>query len=144
MRLILALLLLSGCAPVAPPMTPPPRAESALPSTPLRLVGTEPFWGVLLKDGSLSFSGVDRGAIVAPIASVEARGGGAVYRTPPPSTRFPVAVRATVTPGACSDGMSDRVYPYAAVVDIDYAGAAPPVTLKGCAGPESLFQPPMS
>ena len=132
-------LTLAGCAPAAVPPPPPgPRVVGP----PLRLVGTEPFWGVLLKDGSLSFNGVDRGAIVAPIASVEVRSPAIVYRTAPPSAVLPVAVTATVTPGACSDGMSDRTYPYAAVVDIDYAGAAPPVTLKGCAGPESLFEQP--
>lgn len=108
----------------------------------LRMVGTEPFWGGLLKDGTLVFEGVDRGAIRAPIASVEVRSPAIVYRTAPPSAVLPVAVTATVTPGVCSDGMSDRTYPYAAAVEIDYAGAAPPATLTGCAGPESLFERP--
>jgi uncharacterized membrane protein len=133
--LLVLVLALSACAPVAPP----PAAVRVV-GPPLRLVGTEPFWGGLLKDGTLSFEGVDRGAIRAPIASVRVHSPAIVYRTAPPSAQLPVAVQATVTPGACSDGMSDRVYPYSAVVEIDYAGAAPPVTLTGCAGPESLFE----
>jgi uncharacterized membrane protein len=92
----------------------------------------------------LSFNGVDRGAIVAPIADTQVSGASTVYRTAPPGAAMPVAVRATVTPGACSDGMSDRTYPYVASVDIDYAGASPPVSLNGCAGPESLFERPPS
>jgi uncharacterized membrane protein len=136
-------LTLSACAPVPPaPVVRAPPAAARVVGPPLRLVGTEPFWGVLLKDGSLSFDGVDRGAIIAPIASVEVRSPTIIYRTAPPSVVLPVAVTATVTPGVCSDGMSDRTYPYAATVEINYAGAAPPATLTGCAGPESLFERP--
>jgi uncharacterized membrane protein len=119
------------------PALPPAAPDVVLP---LRLVGTEPFWGVLLANGSLSFNGVDRGAIVAPITSRTVERGRTVFQTSPPSVQRPVAVRAALTPGDCSDGMSDRTYPYSAVVEIDYAGAAPPVTLNGCAGPESLFR----
>jgi uncharacterized membrane protein len=95
---------------------------------------------VLIKDGTLSFNGVDRGAIVAPVNSVTVKGGRTVYRTAAPSSQFPVAVTALVTPGACSDGMSDRTYPSAARVEIDYAGASPNVTLNGCAAPERMLE----
>ena len=140
MRVLLPFLAcLSGCAPVAAPK-PLPMPPSATAPLPLRLVGTEPFWGVLLKDGALSFDAVDRGAIRAQIASVRVEGRTTVFRTPAPNAVFPVAVRAAVTPGDCSDGMSDRTYPYSAVVEVDYAGARPAETWRGCGGPESLFR----
>jgi uncharacterized membrane protein len=36
--------------------------------------------------------------------------------------------------------MSDRTYPSAARVEIDYAGASPNVTLNGCAAPERMLE----
>ena len=74
----------------------------------LHLVGTEPFWGGTVRDGTL------------------------VYTTPakPEGTRVPVSrfggrnglglsgtldgksLDVTVTPGTCNDGMSDRRFPY--------------------------------
>lgn len=137
--LAIAGLSLAACMPVARE-TPPPLVQFA-PNLPLLLVGTDPSWSALLKDGSFSFNGENRGAIVAPLTDSERGGGSVVFRTPAPTRDFPVAARATIKPGPCSSGASDRAYPYAATLDIDYAGASPPVSLQGCAGPESLFDP---
>ena len=100
--------------------------DAIAPQATISLLGNEPFWGVE----------------IAP----ENDGYRAVYSTPDnnPGTGFAVtrfagnngvgftgefdgeAVQIAVTPGACSDTMSDRIYPYTATV------AVGEVTLLGC------------
>lgn len=90
-------------------------------------LGTEPFWGIA----------------IAP----DGEGYSATYSSPDnlDGTRFPVdrfagnngvsfsgamdgeAVSAAITPGECSDGMSDRTYPYSVTVSLG------DTTLFGCA-----------
>lgn len=88
----------------------------------ITLVGTEPFW------------------------SLEAQGGTGIWSTPEnqPGTQIAItrfsgnggmglsgtldgkSLTATITPGTCSDGMSDRVFPFVATIAL---GAE---TLQGC------------
>lgn len=96
-------------------------------SASISVVGTEPFWNVSIEP--------------------EGEGFGATYASPdnPEGTPFPVArfagnnglgfsgelngeaVQIALTPGECSDGMSDRTYPYTATL------AYGERTLFGCA-----------
>lgn len=129
-------LLLAGCAtrPVGPG---------------LRLVGTEPFWGGTLTRQALTITRVDR-----PEVTVRNPGSGPC---PPQDAcffgQFSGAGRRYVNarlqdggrlslivdPEACSDGMSDRRYPFkASVTFVTSEGKAE--RLQGCAGPESLFR----
>ncbi len=105
-----ALLFLSACGPGSNPAerARTPAFDAIGPEEAVRFTGTEPFWGGSIEDGT------------------------ALYSTPENSdgARFPVerfsgnnglgfsgtlggaAWDMTITPGECSDGMSDRTYPF--------------------------------
>lgn len=102
--------------------------DEIAPETELRLTGTEPFWGGTIQGETLLWS------------SPEAPDGVRVS-----VTRFPgrggisfsgelegAALDILVTPAPCSDGMSDRTYPYVAIVQL---GAQ---TREGCAWREGV------
>ena len=115
----------AACTPGA--SGPQPGAPTAAIELPLRLVGTEPFWGGRIGADGITLSGADRPERRFGTPPVQSRPDGLVYEAP--------EVRIALTPGACSDGMSDRRYPYAAQVRLGGE------VLRGCAGPERLFQP---
>ena len=79
-----------------------------------RFTGTEPFWGGQVAGGSLTYStvedpdgttiAVERTRIAEPVVAGEALDG----------TSFDMAI----TPGECSDGMSDRTYPFTVTLRI--------------------------
>lgn len=94
-----------------------------------KLVGTEPFWGLEIDGGQLVLSRPDAADVVAPRPAPVVDGEGAVW------TSGPLIVR--LTPGECSDGMSDRRYAYTATVKADG------VSLSGCGDrPEALAAQP--
>ena len=130
MRAAAVALLLTACA--YPPAAPEGRSESA--PLPLRLTGTEPFWGALIASGEIVVSGADRAPLRARIEAAPNLAGASGWGfSGLAENGAPLSVR--IVPAACSDGMSDRVYPYKASVTIGRE------TLSGCAGPESLFVP---
>lgn len=116
----------AGTAPTAPQEG----AESQVPAS-FRALGTEPFWAV--------------------ISSETGTGAGLRYSTPENIDGTQVTIEDEIvqpalrrltgtmdsksftielTPGQCSDGMSDRVYPYTAHLGIDgesFAGCARPL-----------------
>jgi uncharacterized membrane protein len=112
-----AILLLAGCG------NPPPLASD------LTLVGMEPFWAIEVpKDGAaIKVSRIGDPDMDAEFP-VESKGeGGAIILTSQ-SPRGEIVM--TLRPGKCSDGMSDREYPWQA--EVRYKTE----TLKGCAGPK--------
>lgn len=120
--IVLAALLLglSGCDPVekvrsAPGPTPIPENFHAL--------GTEPFWGLTVTGIQARYStpeiteSVARDVVRSASAGVETVAG----------RLGEVPFKLTVRPERCSDGMSDRVYPFAAHLRIgesDFQGCA--------------------
>ncbi|WP_240504567.1 COG3650 family protein [Tsuneonella mangrovi] len=77
--------------------------------------GTEPFWGGNVVGDTLVYSTPDNaaGSTIA-VERFAGRGGlswHGIYRGQP----FVLAV----TPGKCSDGMSDRTYPYVATLSVE-------------------------
>jgi uncharacterized membrane protein len=143
-------LLLTACEPEAPgggeALPPadapagsevlPPSAESpgqpqpttAIdPAAPFRrdfvLKGTEPFWNLDVKDGALILTRPDEPQLRAPKAGLAASSGKAIWT----AQAIETTIIATVSAGQCSDGMSDRTYPYRAEVKV---GAD--LILKGC------------
>lgn len=98
--------MVGGCAPI------PEAATGSYPET-LRLLGTEPFWSAVIASSALTWTepGMERDGLKAPVIlsrlgpdlSISGRLDGRSFQ-------------ATVTPGPCSDGMSDRSYPYSARV----------------------------
>lgn len=139
-RLVLiAPLLLAACQPQAPDgataeppadasavEAPPPQPMPAAQPTPaddfkadLKLVGTEPFWAVQVRQNELVLQRPDtpdmKTANPGPVATATT----AVWT----AEGMTIVVRRET----CSDGMSDRVYPFAAEVTVGTE------VLKGCA-----------
>jgi uncharacterized membrane protein len=114
-----------GPAPAVDPVVAPAGARFALP---MRFVGTEPFWGARLAEDGITLSGADRPQRrfvgVQPLIT----GAGARWTTPLSEGG---AVEFVIVPETCSDGMSDRAYPFRATVTLGGE------TLNGCAIAES-------
>lgn len=133
-----SLLLLAACAPQAPDGStapppadaPPPAAAPAATPIPeefsgdLDARGTEPFWGLQIRDTQITLQRPDHPAAVGPNPGLVMKGGKAVWETQAGTDRLTV----TLSLAACSDGMSDLKYDYAAEVVLGSE------TLKGCAG----------
>jgi uncharacterized membrane protein len=126
--------LLAACTPAsdipasgpAPPADAPGVAAPAPPAEmePLRALGTEPFWGLDIAEDGLTLEGPDRETLSAPNPGAIVQGGTSVWNA---VTANGVALKVTLTTGECSDGMSDRRYPFQARIEL--AGEV----LNGCA-----------
>jgi uncharacterized membrane protein len=135
--LLLALLLAPFAAAAAPepagPVPPQPAAAHPAPASTesYGALGTEPFWGLGIRDGRLDFD-LNETEIVysAPAPAREAAPNGFVYRTP--------RLVAEIRHEECNDGMTDRTFADTVVVTIDGR------RLDGCGGdilpPESLAE----
>ncbi|WP_310539187.1 hypothetical protein [Phenylobacterium sp.] len=133
-----ALLVFAACTPQAPdgaaapppadaPATPPPATSTPLPEEfagGMDARGTEPFWGLQIRDTQITLQRPDHPAAVGKNAGMTVQNGKATWETQAGADRLAV----TLSSEACSDGMSDLKYDYAAVVVIGSE------TLKGCAG----------
>jgi len=123
------------------PGTPPPGAVDDAPTpvdeapTPAELggvdlngaisvLGTEPFWSVGFEGETLTYSGLDRPEQRAARPAPTLTGPIATW-TATTDAGNPLVV--TLTAGECSDGMSDRIYPLTAQVEISGE------VLNGCA-----------
>ena len=132
--LLAALAGLTACTP--PPSGPSDAAPPPIGATfalPMRLVGTEPFWGATITVDAITLSGADRPHLRFPAGGREVTGAGVRWRTQT-SSGDPVEV--TLLRETCSDGMSDRVYPFHATVVLGRE------TLGGCAMTETEFMRP--
>ena len=96
--------------------TPPEIAEDY--RAPMRLTGTEPFWGVTIGD-TILLQRPDHPDLTATNAGPTINGEVAMWN----AREFTIRL----SPGVCSDGMSDNRYPYAATVTVKGE------VLKGCA-----------
>ncbi len=143
MRLYIAAVLapltltLAACDPRAhdspgaatPPADAPAERPAAAFDGEFQLVGTEPFWGVSIKGSRIVLDRPEDPDIVAPRTTPIMEGASAVW------TSETLTVR--LTPGDCSDGMSDRDYAYTAKVKVG------DVNLEGCGDrPEALAAQP--
>ena len=114
-------LLLAACAPLQPPA---PVASGPRFELPMRMIGTEPFWGVEVTPEALVYSGVDRPEQRAANPGPTITGTVATWES---TTDKGAELKILLTATECSDGMSDRTYPLTARVEV--AGE----TLNGCA-----------
>ncbi len=139
MRLVLpslALLALAACGEPAPAPQPEPTPQPAPVlggvdlAQPIRALGTEPFWGVDIGPDGMTYEGVDRPKEVAPRGEVQLMGTMAVFSGATDKGR---TLKVTLIDTDCSDGMSDRLYPLTARVEIGDE------TLQGCAAARSAI-----
>lgn len=107
------------------PETAPSPAHRAKPAVPARLraTGTEPFWGAVLDGATLTYSTPDFPAGIRITVARRDSATGATFTGALDGK--PLAL--TIAPGACSDGMSDRIYSFTAVREIG------PEIARGCA-----------
>jgi uncharacterized membrane protein len=139
------LFAVAACSPEAPgggeatpPADAPPAAAQAPgepqvttatdPAAPFRqdftLLGTEPFWNLQVKGATMVLSQPDPIPTVTGTGTVLTATSGKAVWTAAQAGNMPFV--ATLTAESCSDGMSDRVYPYSAEVK------AGELVLKGC------------
>jgi uncharacterized membrane protein len=130
-----AALLLMGCQPQAPdgkaaepPADAPPAAAAPVSSMdiskPISALGTEPFWSVTVDGTALTLKRPDAAdlAFTAPGAAMQP-GRATWIAKAADGTQLTLTIYAS----DCSDGMSDRKYPWVAEV------AVLNETLRGCA-----------
>jgi uncharacterized membrane protein len=112
-------------APAEVAAPPAAAAVSAEFAPAFRLIGTEPFWALKIGKNDMVLSRPEQGDLAVKHGGPVGGDGGAQWAGE--------GLTASVTRQACSDGMSDRTYAYAAEVKL----AA--VVLKGCGDTEAKF-----
>ena len=80
----------------------------------INLVGTEPFWGGKVTGGSFTYTTPEDSQGTAIMVSRFSGNNGLGFS----GTYGDQPIDLTVTPGECSDGMSDRTYPYVATLRV--------------------------
>ncbi|WP_409019259.1 hypothetical protein [Brevundimonas vesicularis] len=124
----LALSVAVGCgeardpAPLAP--EPPRDLAGVNLDEPLRVLGTEPFWHLDIGPTTLNYLNADETQHVADNPGPALQGASAVWAT---QTKAGMPLKITLTPIDCSDGMSDRIYPLSAEIELGST------QLTGCA-----------
>jgi uncharacterized membrane protein len=118
------LLLVAACAPAqTEAIDPEGKAFDAVGSEDVvNLTGTEPFWNVTITGQTARYSNPEHPEGFGFAVSRFAGNGGLSFS----GTLFAEPFTATLTPGECSDGMSDRTYPYVATIALGEE------TLRGC------------
>ena len=113
-----------GAAPPAPDTTPSPVASDTVEWI---ARGTEPFWAVTVTREGIQFQEPDRPeGVRGEFAPATREQGRLVWRTTlQDSVTLPLEL--TIEEKPCSDGMSDRSYSFAAIVQVGNR------TLRGCA-----------
>jgi uncharacterized membrane protein len=115
---VLPLLFANACGVSSSKGSPGETVEKAY-----NCIGTEPFWNVKIEKAGITYHRMGEEPEVFPYQAAKKQGAGSVYETTVKGRRLVVAI----TPGECSDGMSDTSYPYSVQVEIDGE------TLRGCA-----------
>ena len=96
------------------------------PPSPLRCIGTEPFWSFTLAGNALTYTTPELKPVTAQIGTVQqSLNSTIVWRVTPKDG--PVASATIEARQACSDDMSDRVYPFSVRVE-----ARDGMLLSGC------------
>ncbi len=114
---------LTACSPAKQTIDPTGETFAAVaPDEVITLTGTEPFWGVRIAGGQANYANPDHPEGYDFAVERFAGNNGLGFS----GTMEGAAVTITLTPGACSDGMSDRTYPYVATI------ALGDETLRGC------------
>lgn len=100
---------------------------------PVRAVGTEPFWSVEITPRTLIYKAVDQPDMTVTNPGPTLQGTTAVYAA---AGADGATLVMTLIATECSDGMSDRVYPLTARVELGSQ------TLNGCAASVAFLETP--
>ena len=117
-------------APAAAPAEPSHRLAGVDLGQPVKAVGNEPFWSVMLDGTTMTYGGLDRPEQRAPQPAPRIQGTIATFTGQTASRK---ALKVTLIATECSDGMSDRTYPLVARVEVGDE------TLTGCAAANASF-----
>ncbi|MCH2486757.1 MAG: hypothetical protein MK010_03305 [Erythrobacter sp.] len=94
----------------------------------ITLSGTEPFWNAQIESGTMRYSTMeDQEGTTFPVERFAGNNGLAFSGRTPGENASGISVDVAVTPGECSDGMSDRSYPFVATLVVGSE------TRRGCA-----------
>jgi uncharacterized membrane protein len=96
--------------------------DKVSPAEAVTMLGTEPFWNISVTGTTARYSNPDHPEGTAFPVERFAGNGGLSFT----GTLAGAPVTATLTPGECSDGMSDRSFPFVATIALGGE------TLKGC------------
>ncbi|MGZ8364293.1 MAG: COG3650 family protein [Caulobacteraceae bacterium] len=107
-----------------------PAASGAAWFAPIDLTGTEPFWAVNIRREGITLTGADRPKLTTANSGPVTGSGRATWDSPVAGG----ALNIVLEEQNCSDGMSDRTYPYTATVKVGQE------VLKGCGAPENYFK----
>lgn len=120
---VAAALALAGCASPEDAIDPKGKTfDGIAPAEIITLTGTEPFWAIRINGAEATYSNPEHPEGFA-FAVARFAGNNGLGLT---GTLFGAPVTITLTPGKCSDGMSDRTFPYVATVALGEE------TLRGC------------
>lgn len=111
---LVALALAAGCRPATEGGAGGSQAvfDAIAENETIRLTGTEPFWGGTVENGSFVYSTPENQAGEAIAVKRFAGNSGLAFS----GTRAGEPIDLAITRGRCSDGMSDRTYPYTATL----------------------------
>ena len=113
-----SLVLVAGCQRIAEGQSsgaPRQAFDAIAEDETIRLIGTEPFWGGTVEAGRLVYTTPDNQAGETIAVKRFAGNSGLGFS----GARGGKPLDLTITRGACSDGMSDRAYPYTATLRLD-------------------------
>lgn len=121
--LVLPALLMGACSSGGDMINPAGETFTAVaPDEVITLTGTEPFWGIQIAGGQAKYTNPDHPEghhfSVTRFAGNNGLGFSGMMEG--------AAITITLTPGQCSDQMSDRTYPFVATIALDNT------ILRGC------------
>jgi uncharacterized membrane protein len=118
-----AALLLAACTPADDAIDPEGKTFDAVaPEEVVTFTGTEPFWNITITGDRARYSNPEHPEGFDFTVSRFAGNNGLGFS----GTLFDAPFTATLTPGNCNDGMSDRAFPYVATIALGGE------TLQGC------------
>lgn len=120
--LLIACAALTACTPTDGINSDAQAYAGIAPEEKLFMLGTEPFWGIDIEGSSANFDSPEEPEGIAFEVTRFAGNNGLGYS----GELNGLPIQIAVTPGDCSDGMSDRSYPFTATVTWGDA------TLYGC------------
>ncbi|WP_086618972.1 COG3650 family protein [Erythrobacter tepidarius] len=120
----LAVLLLAACSPARKHGIDPKGQtfDAVAPEEAVTMIGTEPFWNLRITAGEGVWATPENPSGTRIALSRFAGNGGLGFT----GTLDGRPLTATLTPGQCSDGMSERAYPFVATIALHGE------TLQGC------------